>query len=350
VKEMPEDDSATPPGVKLARNEHHALSRARTNLNIVKENGGDVIGYAESLVDRFRADILERAHLVQESEGKGIKNDTHADTQIAENIEESNLLAALDYANWDDVPVFPVRPNKAPYTQNGFKDATLDPATIRLFWRKWPDANIGIPTGEASGWLVLDIDPRHGGDASLTALIEQYGPLPETIEARTGGGGHHIIFSYTQGSNIRNSAGRLGEGIDVRGEGGYIVAPPSLHESGRRYEWLNGLTKPAQPPEWLLKKLTEEKQTRQGASTQKTQPRANSGPSIGVLIPEGERNNGLFKIGAALRGQGHNYAEIEAELRDINARRCSPPLSDDEVRKIAGSCAKLAANRVAVGA
>jgi putative DNA primase/helicase len=197
---------------------------------------------------------------------------------------------------------------------------------------------------------VLDIDPRHGGDASLTSLIEQYGALPETLEARTGGGGHHIIFEYPRGSNIRNSAGRLGDGIDVRAEGGYIVVAPSLHASGRRYEWLNSLTKPAQPPEWLLERLTEERQASQGASTQKTQPRAAVGASIGAVISEGERNNGLFKIGAALRGQGQNYTEIEAELRDINARRCSPPLPDDEVQKIAGSCAKLAANRVAVGA
>jgi hypothetical protein len=347
TQNMPTEDSATPPGVKLARNEHHALSRARTNLNIVKESGGDVVGYAESLIARFKADILERAHLVEkDSEGKGIKTDTHSDTQTAENIEQSNLLAALDYANWDDIPVFPVRPDKAPYTPNGFKGASLDPAMIRHYWRKFPDANIGIPTGEASGWLVLDSDPRHGGDVSLTALIEAHGDeWLETLQARTGGGGHHIIFAYPQGSNIRNSAGKIGEGLDVRGEGGYIIAAPSLHASGRRYEWLNNL-KPIQPPEWLLKLLTEER----GASAQKTQPRANSGASIGAVIPEGERNNGLFRIGSAMRGQGYNHAQIEAELRDINARRCSPPLLDDEVQKIAGSCVKLAANRVAVGA
>jgi hypothetical protein len=347
-QDMPTEDSATPPGVKLARNEHHALSRARTNLSIVKESGGDVVGYAESLVARFKADILERARLVQE--GKGIKNDTHADSQTAENIEESNLQPALDYANWDDVPVFPVRQDKAPYTANGFKDATLDPAMIRHYWRKWPDANIGIPTGEASRWLVIDIDPRHGGDASLTALIEQHGDeWLQTMQARTGGGGHHLIFSFPQGSNIRNSAGKLGVGIDVRGEGGYIVVAPSLHASGRRYEWLNDL-KPARLPEWLLKRLTEEKQASQDSFTQKTQPRANGGASIGAVIPEGERNVSLFKIASSLRGKGAEYDEIESELLRINTERCSPPLPDDEVRKIAGSAAKLVANRVAVGA
>ncbi|HEX7998663.1 MAG TPA: bifunctional DNA primase/polymerase [Pyrinomonadaceae bacterium] len=265
-----------------------------------------------------------------------------------ETVEEKPdmLTAALDYVNYDDVPAFPVKADKSPYTPNGFKDATRDPATVRLHWRKFPDANIGIPTGEASGWLVLDIDPRHGGDASLTALIEEHGDAwLETMQSRTGGGGHHIIFAYPQGSNIRNSAGRLGEGIDVRGEGGYIIAAPSLHGSGRRYEWLTNF-KPAAPPEWLIRKLTEER----GAATQKTQPRAKSGPSIGALIPEGERNQTLFKIGCSLRGQGWSQAEIETELLDINARRCSSPLPVAEVQKIAKSAASYAANRVAVGA
>lgn len=271
------------------------------------------------------------------------------DPQNAE--EKPNLqTAALEYVNYDDVPVFPVKADKAPYTPNGFKDATRDPATVRLLWRKHPDAGIGIPTGEQSGWLALDIDPRHGGDASLTTLIEEHGDeWLQTTQARTGGGGHHIIFAFPQGSNIRNSAGRLGEGIDVRGEGGYIIVAPSLHASGRRYEWLNDL-KPAQLPEWLLKLLTGEKQASQGASTQKTQPRANSGASIGAVIPEGERNVSLFKIASSLRGKGAEYDEIESELLRINMERCSPPLPDDEVRKIAGSAAKLAANRVAVGA
>ncbi|MDX6695582.1 MAG: putative primase/helicase [Blastocatellia bacterium] len=288
--------------------------------------------------------------LLQEAEAvgtaSGVTNLLPRDT--GESAEETPdvLAAALDYINYDDVPVFPVKPDKAPYTPNGFKDATRDQAIVRQHWQKLPDAGIGIPTGEASGFLVLDIDPRHGGDVSLTALIEEHGDeWLETMQARTGGGGHHIIFAYPRGSNIRNSANRLGEGIDVRGEGGYIIAAPSLHASGRRYEWLTNF-KPAPPPEWLLKLLTEER----GASTQKTQPRAKSGAGIGALIPEGERNEALFKIGCSLRGQGHNRDEIEAELMDINARRCSPPLPDVEVQKIARSAASYAPNRVAVGA
>lgn len=324
-----------------------SLNCALKACDRVAENGGDDIAVARMTAER----LLRYAEDRRRSRTSDVGDEP---LQICRGSDENSnktegnpnmLAAALDYVNSDDIPVFPVKADKSPYTPNGFKDATRDPATVREMWRRTPDAGIGVPTGEASGWLVLDIDPRHGGDASLTALIETHGDAwLETMQARTGGGGHHIIFAFPQSSSIRNSAGRLGEGIDVRGEGGYIIAAPSLHASGRRYEWLNNF-KPAQPPEWLLKLLTEER----GVSTLKTQPRAKSSPSIGALIPEGERNQALFKIGCSLRGQGCNRDEIEAELIDINSRRCSPPLPDVEVQKIARSAASYAPNRVAVG-
>lgn len=146
------------------------------------------------------------------------------------------LAAALDYAA-RGIPVFPVRQNKAPYTPRGFKDATCDEAAIREWWRKWPDAGIGIPTGVASGWLVLDIDPRHGGDVSLDRLKSEHGALPQTVESLTGGGGRHLLFRHP-GGTIKSTTGALAPGVDVKADGGYIVAPPSLHdETGRRYEW-----------------------------------------------------------------------------------------------------------------
>ncbi|HEV7844302.1 MAG TPA: bifunctional DNA primase/polymerase, partial [Pyrinomonadaceae bacterium] len=322
-----------------------SLNCALKACDRVAENGGDDIAVARMTAERLLRYAEDRHRSRTPDEPLQIcRGSEENSSKIEEN--QNTQAAALDYVTCDDVSVFPVKADKSPYTPNGFKDATRDTATVGEMWRRTPEAGIGVPTGEASGWLVLDIDPRHGGDVSLTSLIEEHGDgWLETMQARTGGGGHHIIFAFPQGSNIRNSAGRLGEGIDVRGEGGYIIVAPSLHASGRRYEWLNDL-KPTEPPEWLIKRLT----TSQAISTQKTQPRAQSSASIGGLIPEGERNETLFKIGCALRGQGWNYAEIEAELMTVNARRCSSPLPVEEVQKIARSAASYAPNRVAVGA
>jgi len=154
------------------------------------------------------------------------------------------LDCALSYSALG-IPVFPTKPNKSPYTARGFKDATTKPQVIRAWWREHPKAGIGIPTGNASGWLVLDRDDRHGGDASLCALVEQHGDLPSTQEAATPSGGAHYVFKYPSGVTLGNSAGKLGKGLDTRGEGGYIVAPGC--EGARR--WVNALD-PADAPKW----------------------------------------------------------------------------------------------------
>ena len=149
--------------------------------------------------------------------------------------KSNHLEAALAYARNLNWPVFPVKPKgKKPLTKNGLKDATKDEARIRTWWTEFSDANIGIPTGSASGFDVLDIDPRHGGNDSLDDLEAEFGKLPETVEQLTGGGGQHILFKHRE--DIRNKA-NLQPGLDVRGEGGYIVVAPSLHESGNSYHW-----------------------------------------------------------------------------------------------------------------
>lgn len=134
----------------------------------------------------------------------------------------------------------------------GFHDATTDEATIRRWWGQVPDANIGIATGQASGISVLDIDPRNGGDDTLVVLERQHGKLPETAIALTGGGGLHYFFK--RGPRRMKSPGR---GIDAKDDGGYVVAAPSIHGSGKVYEWegsadlLEG-TSLAEVPDWLL--------------------------------------------------------------------------------------------------
>src|ERR1700731_1169986 len=155
---------------------------------------------------------------------------------------ESSVLAAqaLTYGRrgW---AVFPLAPkSKVPligkkFGGRGYLDATRDLAQIAKWWAECPQANIGIATGAPSGFFVLDVDPRHEGDKTLDALIQRHGPLPDTLVSLTGGGGRHFLFRHVAG--IGNSASRLGAGLDVRGDGGYIVAPPSAHENGRIYAW-----------------------------------------------------------------------------------------------------------------
>lgn len=142
---------------------------------------------------------------------------------------------ALFYA-WMGWPVLAVaNRGKAPLTKHGVKDATTDPAVIRHWWKQWPDANIGIAMGQVAGVWCLDIDPRNGGDASLDALIDRLGLLPDTIEALTGGGGRHIIFRYPDGTRIPKR--KLADGIDLISDGGYILVEPSIHPSGTAYTW-----------------------------------------------------------------------------------------------------------------
>jgi hypothetical protein len=252
----------------------------------------------------------------------------------------SNVDAALIYAarGWHVVPC--AEHGKKPLIIEWQKRAATNEKTIREWWRKWPDANIGIATGAASGFVVLDIDPRHGGDASLTELVEQHGELPPTMRAATGGGGQHLLFAHP-GVAIKNSSSLLGEGLDVRGDGGQIIAPPSLHESGRVYEWLN-VTKPAPLPEWLLKRLTQEKPIPLSAAARNLRPQAESGATTKDLIIEGGRNDFLFRRVASWRaGKGESYEEIEAAVLEANERQCSPPLTAIECQQIARSAYTL---------
>lgn len=259
-------------------------------------------------------------------------------------VHPPRLREALSYAarGWHVLPLhWPERgecscgntacpsPGKHPLTTHGLKDATTDPNTITGWWHQWPIANIGIATGSESNLIVLDVDPDDGGDESLYKLEQTYGPLPDTIESLTGGGGRHILFP-TPAVPVRNSAGRLGPGLDVRAEGGYIVAPPSSHLSGDSYVWEVDHHPDDVPladmPTWLV-----------GLLAAPTNGHTKSGAPLRII--SGERNNSLAAIAGAMRRQGASEAAIMAALQAVNADQCDPPLPDDEVRKIAGSIA-----------
>ena len=169
----------------------------------------------------------------------------------------TELEAALEYAQLGTA-VFPCNPlDKKPLTSSGFKDATKDEAQIRAWWQKWPNAMIGAPTGLTSGmWVVdLDLDPTRkiDGKATLDQLIAQRGPIPETLTTITPRGGQHLIFSWDNNTEIRNSAGKIGPGVDVRGNGGYVCLPPSKSASGGEYRWVsNGVAQAIPAPGWLI--------------------------------------------------------------------------------------------------
>jgi len=153
------------------------------------------------------------------------------------------------------IAVFPLAPgSKIPikYT-HGLRDANIDHEVALARWDKTPDANIGAATGSRSGFWVLDVDAHHDGLATLAILEAEQGPLPVTIEASTPNGGRHLYWRWrAEDPEIRNSAGRLGPGLDVRGEGGSIVLPPSVLADGRRYRWVkNGASIFADAPAWL---------------------------------------------------------------------------------------------------
>ena len=261
--------------------------------------------------------------------------------------DSASLDAALAYAarGWLVVPCHGIHaghctcgelgcksPGKHPRTAGGVRDATNDTSVIRAWWGRSPDANVGIAAGRRSGLLVLDVDPRHGGDVTLAELEAKHGPLPETVEAITGGHGRHILFAYPDGRDVGCSPGDLGPGLDVRGEGGFIVAAPSGHLTGGRYEW-EARHHPddcplADPPRWLLALILAKSN-----GTARPLPRA---------IPEGARNQTLASVAGSMRRRGASAQAILAALRVENAARCLPPLGDHELRSIAASVALYA--------
>ncbi len=265
------------------------------------------------------------------------------------------LQSALRYAELG-YPVFPCVPGgKAPATAHGFLDATTDVNQIEAWWTTRPDANIGMPT---AGLLVVDVDgsdnPWPGEDQ--TALWT----CPVSLTPR---GGRHYIFRQPVGKSWSSTAGRLASKVDTRANGGYIVLPPSV-VGGKTYEWVRALeTGPADqpdPPAWLVA------QVERGADLFAQEPggRAEARPVVahgaptapqgaaaapgGNVIPAGHRNATLARLGGAMRRVGMSQAEILAALARVNQDRCSPPLKDREVERIAASIARYEPDQVTV--
>ena len=218
------------------------------------------------------------------------------------------LEAAVAYARAGHL-VFPVALNKRPLTEHGFRDATSDEGTIRTWWTTWPEAGVATPLGPDAG-LVLDVDPRHGGDESLAKLIAEHGPLPAGPEAATGGGGSHHWFAWP-GGEVPIAHGFL-PGLDLQSAGAYVVLPPSPHASGNRYVWRVPLlgSKLPLPPPWLLKAAAN------------GHP-GTVGPHFGFdgsgKIPHGRRHDYLVSVAASVvsRTPGITFPQALAIVKQI---------------------------------
>ena len=255
------------------------------------------------------------------------------------------LESALHYARqgWPVLPLHSIRAGrcscgrdcgraagKHPRTPHGSSDASVDEAVIRAWWARWPAANLGVATGSVSGLLVLDVDPAHGGDESLEALVARHGSPARAPMSLTGGGGRHLLFAHP-GFLVPSRCGAPGPGLDVRGDGGYIVAPPSRHRSGRLYEW-EASSHPDEvplspPPAWLAPERPDAGQPAESSPA----------PALDDMIPEGRRNEALASLAGTMRRRGMKSEEIHAALAAVNARRCTPPLAEAELRAIATS-------------
>lgn len=224
--------------------------------------------------------------------------------------------------------------DKRPATANGLKDATTDPEIIRQWWQQNPQFNVAIATGAISNIFVIDVD---GVDAELALrkLEAENGALPPTVEVITGRG-RHMHFRWPE-MQVRNSTGKIAAGVDVRGNGGYVLVPPSVHPSGRVYTWsVDTASAVAAAPDWLLAKIAE----RTDGNGQTT-PASDWRALVANSIVEGQRDCALTKLaGYLLRRYVDPVVALEL-VQAVNAVRCAPPLPPTDIERIVASiCAR----------
>lgn len=226
--------------------------------------------------------------------------------------------------------------------EHGCLDATTDPTMINKWWKGGNTYNIGVATG--NGLVVLDVDIDHNsgrfGDETLADLEQQYGPLPETWMCLTGGGGAHYYFACSDPA-LTVAVG-FAPGLDYKGTGGYVIAPPSIHpETGRAYEWeVNHRpddTELAPLPEWLHRLMLR------GSKDKTEQTKRNDVPE---KIAKGQRNDEIFRLASSLRAKSLTVNEIIAAMMEVNKNRCDPPLSKQEVKTICRSAGRYERGQV----
>ncbi len=250
------------------------------------------------------------------------------------------LQAALWYADLG-YAVFPCAPGrKTPATEHGLLDATTDVEQIARWWKEQPSANVAI---RVDGLLVVDVDGAE--NPWLKDDDERRGEIAAAPTSQTPRGGRQYFFRQPAGRTWRNTAGRLAEHVDTRGNGGYVLVAPSVVD-GRCYAWAEerelavAPTRLPEPPTWLAE-LLDALAVTNGADAGGDASRANP-------IPEGQRNATLARLAGVMRRVGMSQTEIFAALQQVNADRCSPPLPLREVERIAVSVARYEPDSISV--
>jgi hypothetical protein len=221
------------------------------------------------------------------------------------------LVAAAAYA-FRAISVFPCE-RKIPLTPEGFKNATLDAKQIAAWWTENPSAQIGVPTGAVNHLFVVDIDGPDG-EVAIARMS-----LPETFTVETRPGRRQLWFRQPTGITTKCSAGVIAKQVDIRGDGGYVIAPPSIHhETGRPYRIVKDLP-------W----------TEMPAVLNDSPANGNGHALTTDIIPKGKRHQTLLSVAGALRARGLSPQEVLATLRTLNAQQCEPPIDDTDLQRLA---------------
>jgi putative DNA primase/helicase len=262
----------------------------------------------------------------------------------AEAREETCMTSPLDYVarGW---PVFPCHwiergrctckkercnsPGKHPLTDHGFYDASTNRYLIEGWLDRWPNANWALRTGPESGFAVIDIDLRHGGYQSFDQFQQTRGPMPDTLRAITGGGGRHLFYTHPLGFKIPSVRGWM-PGVDIKADRGYVMLPESRHISGAPYRWVNLDTMPAtELPADVAKLILNAPKSARGGGLG-----GGLGSTADILngVPEGERDDRLFRLACRIRRQTDSYRLTQLAVFDA-AANCSPPFPMDQAQR-----------------
>lgn len=257
---------------------------------------------------------------------------THSELQLA---EHSPPYRHASKFSMEGLPIVPLKPkSKEPFPAYSSLLPIRNPKELFEFYSSHPDANYGVKTGIESGLVVLDVDGEEGR-AALAALIKEHGEFPQTLEVTTGRGQH---FYFRTGNSHKNSVGMLGPGLDLRGEGGYVVGPGSRHPDGARYRL-------ASNSKFFLPKIAAGDWLEQAMRKSAKPPLAKIAVSVGKIL-EGHRNTHLTRLAGKMHRDGMSPEAILGALTEENKVNCSPPLPDEEISKIVESVSRYASQPV----